>query len=197
MPNLQRVHNDMAAGRLWKARDRLLGLVGAYPDSQEILELLGDTYYKMGDWPEAGRYWYLTGRQNEHAQRAFEAYEERCGKGAFEMLRLLPIGAPLDKYPPAAQKRVQELADDCKNIAIDISSHFQQQEYTEVLPELSWRERLRTRWGWVTYVEQSVALIILLGPWMVGFFTLGIWLTSIVAPEFSRAILTKWLSLDL
>jgi hypothetical protein len=37
----QRVENDMRAGRLWKARDRLIGVLRAAPTLQERLKAEG------------------------------------------------------------------------------------------------------------------------------------------------------------
>jgi hypothetical protein len=59
---LERAREDIADGRLWKARDRLTGALRASPSHQELLDLLGEVHYRMGDLPEAGRYWLLTER---------------------------------------------------------------------------------------------------------------------------------------
>lgn len=49
MPNLARVQQDIENDRLWKARDRLYGLFSAYPTSQEVLQLLGESLKKDGN----------------------------------------------------------------------------------------------------------------------------------------------------
>lgn len=57
-----RVKADLKAGRLWKARDRLVGVLRANPTDQWALEQLGGVYFNMGDLPAAGRAWFLTGQ---------------------------------------------------------------------------------------------------------------------------------------
>lgn len=106
MPNLARVQQEIANGRLWKARDRLLGLFSAYPTSQEVLQLLGEVFYKMGDLPEAGRYWYLTEYNDGLAQEALRALRERCGSDPCIILRQLPVRGHFNKYGPVTFKRL-------------------------------------------------------------------------------------------
>ncbi|TMD41813.1 MAG: hypothetical protein E6I88_06580 [Chloroflexi bacterium] len=54
----ERIQADLASGRLWKARDRLRGVLRSAPSNQWALEQLGDVYFRMGDLPEAGRVWF-------------------------------------------------------------------------------------------------------------------------------------------
>lgn len=55
-----RVQDDLNAGRLWKARDRLLGARRIDPANQWVLNSLGEIYFKMGDLPAAGGVWFLS-----------------------------------------------------------------------------------------------------------------------------------------
>ena len=77
---MERVRTDIKEGRLWKARDRLHGLLQADPSNQEILGQLGEVCFRMGDLPQAGRYWYLTERSGEDVDLAALAFEERFGR---------------------------------------------------------------------------------------------------------------------
>lgn len=188
MPNLTRVEHDLKNGRLWKARDRLFGLFSSYPASQEVLLLLGEVFYKMGDLPEAGRYWFLTERNDGLAQEALMAYRERCGKNPCIMLKQLPIRVHFDKYGPVALKRVQALVDQCPDgKPRKLNSHLQEEELEDMWEPLkkNWRDRI------VMYLS----LIFLIGPWLAGFFTLGIWLTSLIAPSLGQYLLTHWFDL--
>ncbi len=59
---VERARADLAAGRAWKARDRLTGHLADSQDP-EALELLGEVHYGMGDLPAAGAAWFGTGRR--------------------------------------------------------------------------------------------------------------------------------------
>jgi len=108
-PAIERVRGDLDDGRLWKARDRLHGMLQANPADQEILELLGGVYFKMGDLPQAGRYWYLTERKGSDVDQAMEAFEQRFGRSTVSAVLALPIRARIIDYPEAVQKRVETL----------------------------------------------------------------------------------------
>lgn len=65
---LERARADIDAGRLWKARDRLRGVVGARPADQDALGLLGEVHLRMGDDPEAGRWLFVTELDDDAAR---------------------------------------------------------------------------------------------------------------------------------
>ncbi len=110
MGALERARGDIDAGRLWKARDRLEGLLRTAPEQQDALRLLGEVCNRMGDLPAAGKYWYLTEDcGGEAGAEARLAFEERCGRSAAQMLRALPVKPPLDRYPQAVRERIAEL----------------------------------------------------------------------------------------
>lgn len=111
---LLRARRDLKAERMWKARDRLHGLFSADPSNQEVLELLGEVYFRMGDLPQAGRYWYLTERGGEDAEVARQAFQERFGATVFSTAESLPVGAALDAYPTEVQERLRALIADLK-----------------------------------------------------------------------------------
>lgn len=77
---LARAQADLAAGRAWKARDRLQGLLRHRVDF-EVLDLLAEVYYDMGDLPAAGALWFVTGRDDERARASVDAWHERHGDG--------------------------------------------------------------------------------------------------------------------
>lgn len=96
---LDRARADIDAGRLWKARDRLRGVVGSLPADQEALRLLGEVHLRMGDDPEAGRWLFLTERDDDAARAAVAAFTDRF---AFDqLLRQVPAYAPIEDYPPS------------------------------------------------------------------------------------------------
>lgn len=185
MPNLDRVQQEIANDRLWKARDRLLGLFATFPTSQEVLELLGEVFYKMGDLPEAGRYWYLTECSDELVQDAVHTFRERCGSNPCIMLKQLPIREHLEKYGPVALKRLQELLHQCPEDKRPMVKSY--------LPSEELDEMCESKWSiWRDRIVSSISLILLIGPWIVGFFTIAIWLTSLIAPSLGEYLLTHW-----
>lgn len=75
---LARARADLAAGRAWKARDRLDGLLSRRQDA-EILDLLATVHQRMLNLPAAGALWFATGRDDEVAREAIAAWRERHG----------------------------------------------------------------------------------------------------------------------
>ena len=76
--SLDRARADHEAGRLWKARDRLQGLLRDRQDT-ELLDLLATVHFEMRDLPAAGALWFVTGRNDERADLAIAAWRQRRG----------------------------------------------------------------------------------------------------------------------
>src|SRR6267378_5768805 len=102
-----RIDDDIAAGRLWKARDRLTGHLRVDPANQPTLERLGDVYFRMGDMPQAGRAWFLTTREGPQWQAAEVAFYERYGKNPANVVAALRVGAAIDRFPAKVQERLR------------------------------------------------------------------------------------------
>ena len=81
---------------LWKARGRLNGATANDPHNVALLDRLGDVCFAMGDLPAAGRAWRLSGRDDDRAEAALAAFEERAPAPA-ERLWALGALAPLDR----------------------------------------------------------------------------------------------------
>lgn len=86
---VERARADLAAGRAWKARDRLTGHLADNLDP-EALELLGEVHYAMGDMPAAGAAWFGTSRRGKDVDEAVEAWRERHSDHFDQMWRSLP-----------------------------------------------------------------------------------------------------------
>ncbi|HXV33632.1 MAG TPA: DUF6584 family protein [Gaiellaceae bacterium] len=112
MRALERAREEVEAGGLWKARDRLEGYLATNPHDQETLLFLGEVYTRMGDLPAAGKYLYLTESWGDGAAR--EAFEERYGRSAARMLNALPAKPPLEAYPPKVAARLSRLVDETR-----------------------------------------------------------------------------------
>ena len=104
-----RIKEDIDAGRLWKARDRLQGHLRESPADQVVLDLLGSVWFAMGDMPQAGRHWWLTERKDENATAARDAFYERFGSDARGVLRALPRPARPEHYPESVRVRLEAL----------------------------------------------------------------------------------------
>ena len=86
---VQRARADLAAGREWKARERLVGhLAGEY--DPEALELLGEVSYAMRDLPAAGAAWFGTTRRGHDVDESVDAWRERHGDHFAQMWSSLP-----------------------------------------------------------------------------------------------------------
>jgi hypothetical protein len=109
-PRFARVRDELALGRAWKARDRLQGRLRDDPADPVVLDLLGAIWFEMGDLPQAGRYWFLTERDDEPVGRARDAFFERFGQNPLEILRALPPRAEAERYPSIVRARIDELA---------------------------------------------------------------------------------------
>lgn len=90
---MERIRAEIDSGTLWKARDRLQGLVRVRPGDQEVLSLLGEVHFRMGDLPSAGRCWFLTERTGPEVDQALAAMEARHTRGALDVGRQR-IGPP-------------------------------------------------------------------------------------------------------
>jgi hypothetical protein len=86
---IERAQADLAAGREWKARDRLVGALVVRADD-ELLGLLGDVYFAMGDLPGAGAVWFGSNRTGPEVDTAALAWRDRHGSDDLQLWLSLP-----------------------------------------------------------------------------------------------------------
>lgn len=101
---LTRARADLEAGRAWKARDRLSGLLTDRQDD-EVLDLLAQVHREMGNLPEAGALWFVTRRDDELAREALAAWRERFGS---DIARMNSIPRPVRRGREHDLRRLQE-----------------------------------------------------------------------------------------
>ncbi len=158
-PVLRAARADLEAGRLWKARDRLGGAFQSDPTDQAVLDLLGEVHFRMGDLPQAGRFWLLTPRDDEAARAAGAALRER--HGSIEALTAqVPLRARFEDYPDPVRRRLLDL------------KHRAREE------EVAWPPRRRgldEGWDdddpeedWKGMLVVSLFFMAMLGPWLFG-----------------------------
>jgi hypothetical protein len=169
------VQDEIDAGRLWKARDRLQGHYSRDHADQVVLDLLGSVWYAMGDLPQAGRHWFLTERSDALATSARAAFHDRFGHDAAAVLRALPRPAAPTEYPDSVRLRLEELA--------SIAGATDRRWYPEGWKPSWWRDEepwspADSRWEAVRNVVTFLALLI---PFLVGFVAIMLWIVDLVA----------------
>lgn len=72
---MERAKADLERGDPRKARERLKGLLRAYPEDLEVRKLLAEAYRRDRQFTEAGRWGYLVGpAATDRERRAFEKH---------------------------------------------------------------------------------------------------------------------------
>lgn len=82
---LEIIEEEIAQGKLGVARDRLHGLVNAYPNDLDLRFKLGELYFKLGYPNEAGCYWFLLEQPSEEQKQAIDTFVKSCG-GSLELI---------------------------------------------------------------------------------------------------------------
>lgn len=86
---LKRIEEDIKNDDLGKARDRLHGLISAFPNELELRKKLGDIYFKLKYPAMAGRYWYLEKNKTPKMVRACIKFENSMGNDINNIARAL------------------------------------------------------------------------------------------------------------
>jgi hypothetical protein len=89
------------------ARDRAAGLLAHRRGDPEVLKVLGDAWAALGDDVRAGRYWFLTGRDDPAANQAVDAFVASHPDAA-EAARAVGVLRGVG-YAPAAVARISAL----------------------------------------------------------------------------------------
>ena len=160
--DLDSVHADLEAGRLWKALDRLQGMRSTAPADQAVLELLGRVRADMGELPDAGLAWFLTDGDDPRREAAFAAMHERHGRITMQLVHKLKPRAPIEAFPPGAQARLRELQAELDRIGVRWDPAA-----TRDRSEVEWKEA--STLSTVAGVAGCLTLaLVLLVPWLRG-----------------------------
>jgi len=170
-PDLSRARRDIDEGRPWKAKDRLEGMLVTFPADQDVLGLLGDVNWSMGDAPEAGRAWYLTDRTGPDVDAAVAALTERYGMPG--LANRLPVKAPFGSYPPAAHQRLKAL----QKAQRKAGQKWPKAPSTRGVGQMR-DSKVR---GAVATVALAVIIALTVGIWLVGLVALVRWALDSVA----------------
>lgn len=157
---LGRARADIEADRLWKARDRLASALKADPANQQLLELLGEVHFRMGDRPSAGRHWILTARTGADVDAAIEAFEDRWGADLAEKLRMVPLRSPPADFSGLARERIAALEAEAGSAGIEWPRTAGAAGHDD-----DWEGEPMRRWDWIWLVA---ALALGPGLWLLG-----------------------------
>jgi hypothetical protein len=113
-PALARAKTEIDEGKLGIARDRIHGLVLAYPCDLSLRSILGDVNMKLGYPREAGRWWFLEENLSPEQQEAVDMFIAECRGDASEVLRRLKVRCdPADLPTQVSKERIQAQIDAC------------------------------------------------------------------------------------
>lgn len=158
---IDRANADVAAGRAWKARDRLQGARSTMPHDQELLGLLGDVAWAMGDLPAAGAAWWLTDRSGPHVDAAFLALSERAGGDPMQLLRMIKPEPPVTRYPAPAVARVEQLVRNAQPWD-RYQWLFNEKPARAAAHEETWE------WSWRDGLADATVSVAMFAPWFIG-----------------------------
>lgn len=110
---LAKIEDEIARGKLGIAKDRLHGLILAYPDDLSLRTRLGDVYFALGYPRMAGRFWFLDNNPTEEKLAAIELFMEECGRDqAVIQKRLRCKGSPIEWPAHATREQIRVLLQD-------------------------------------------------------------------------------------
>lgn len=158
---LARARADLEAGRPWMARDRLVGALAQRQDD-ELLDLLAEVHETMGDLPAAGALWFVTGRDDDRARAAVDAWRDRH---ASDEQRWRSIPGPVRRHarPPTA-------LDELRAAAV-VESRGRTAPLPDVPEEGSWRDALAP--VGCLLVLLGVLVLVVVGGWTVWHWIRG------------------------
>jgi hypothetical protein len=103
---LAMIDRDLARGHTYLAGQRLASLCSIYPDDLEVRSRRAAVNHQVGNFPEAGRWGYLTEEVTPDEIAAFE----NVFKSPWEQLRALKLrGDPSSRLGPVARQRLDTL----------------------------------------------------------------------------------------
>jgi len=151
--SLARARADLAAGRLWKARDRLTGLL-VHRQDLEVLDLLATVHHEMQDLPAAGALWFVTCRDDEMARISIAAWRERHGS---DRERWLSIPGPIRR-----QARTSDLRS-LQEAATSNTGRFARPRHTG--------ESIESWWEPIVFGGGAIAFLV----WLATMIVIGMW----------------------
>lgn len=110
MPPIERSTKEIAAGRLWRAKEILSGSLSNYPFSPELYLAYGEVLLRLGDMREAGRFLFLAATEQKQYSAAIQLYLEKCKNAdKYSFYNSFPAKARLAKLSDYPESIAQEL----------------------------------------------------------------------------------------
>ena len=85
-PLLARIDDEVAAGRLWRAKEIVRGRIGNTWPNSAVVERYGQILLRMGDDVEAGKYLWLSGVRRAEYEQAIALFLRRHTRQGREIL---------------------------------------------------------------------------------------------------------------
>ena len=128
----ERVQQDVVRGDLGMARTRLLSLLQQQGYSADLLARIGRISFDMHDLANAGMYWLVSNALGPEVDAAIQAFADRCGGIAGNMVTQLPQflrRMPLARYPAEVQARLGRFGIDERYLASGASESGRGHDY--------------------------------------------------------------------
>ena len=113
MRTLEKAENELAKGKLWRAKEILQGAIPQAGYNFELFEKLGNVLLAMGDLPEAGKFLFLSGMRKPEYEESINIFLYKVRKNEpHDLLRAFPRKArlmTLSEYPVAVAQKLREL----------------------------------------------------------------------------------------
>lgn len=111
---LEKVEQEISEGKLGIARDRLHGLVQAFPSDLTLRSKLGDVYWKLGYPRQAGLYWFLEFSLDETKKEAVALFLDECEHDPSIVLKRLKLKCSPNDLVDDARVHIMEYINECK-----------------------------------------------------------------------------------
>lgn len=110
MRTLERAQDEIAKGRLWRAKDILAGGIGSHPYEASLYLAYGELLLQMGDLRQAGRFLFLSGSKKTEHHQAIDLFLSQFKSGhKNELYAAFPARARLSKLSDYPQRVADEL----------------------------------------------------------------------------------------
>jgi hypothetical protein len=149
---IKRIEADIAAGDLGKARDRLNGLIRAYPEDIGLRSRLAEIYSKLQYPHMAGCYWYLEENQTDEMREAVAVFTKRCGNDPWVMWSWIKFRGNPDAVSPYVKQRLQELIKGCEKKHGRYPGYSGKKTRYAETTKHKWQNKIRAVGCWTVFV---------------------------------------------
>jgi hypothetical protein len=156
----ERIQLDLSRGDIGSARARLISAFVSTPYNPALAEEIARLCVQMHDPIEAGRWYFCSESQDEHAASLIERFTSKHSSDLRQVLSQLPLkvrDAPADTLPPMVKDRMAGL----------------RQSFPEPLRKAS---NDSGNWSYLYSFGCLIAILLFVGTAIVGLRTIGSWI---------------------